>query len=159
MEQFGPLAPLSRWRQKRRWPGDRSRPRVLTVKKANYGPTGAEIRLRWLDGVFIREGSDGSSGGLDKFTAQARDERIFYDLVVAFNEQGRDVSPNPSKAYGPFMFAKHPDAEGLRKDRLEDAMNRLLKEGRIKIETSGPPSKRRSRLVAAPSEASERPGW
>jgi RecA-family ATPase len=131
--------------------------RVLSVKKSNYGPTGAEIRLRWLDGVFILEGSD--SAGMDGLAFKARDERIFFDLVVAFNEQGRDVSPNRSNSYAPTVFAKHADAEGLTKSRLEDAMNRLLKEGRIKVETDGPPSRRHSRLVAVPTEGRETPEW
>jgi RecA-family ATPase len=130
--------------------------RVLSVKKANYGPTGAEIRLRWLDGVFILQ--DGGQTG-DRLMTEAREERIFLDLVVAFNEQGRDVSPNRSPSYAPTVFAKHADAEGLPKGRLEDAMNRLLKEGRIKVETEGPASRRHSRLVAAPTEARDAPEW
>jgi RecA-family ATPase len=132
--------------------------RVLSVKKSNYGPTGTEIRLRWFEGVFILE--DGGQTGMDGPAAKAREERIFYDLVVAFNEQGRNVSPSRSPTYAPTVFASHPDAEGLRKGRLEDAMNRLLKEGRIKIEPFGPKSKERSRLVAVPVEDREgTPGW
>ena len=133
--------------------------RVLRVKKANYGPPGPELMLKWYQGCFVREGGDGTPSGLDKLTAQARDERIFLDLVVAFNEQGRDVSPSRFNAYAPTVFAKHADAEGLSKGRLEDAMNRLLKEGRIKIETSGSPSRRHSRLVAASTEGRETPEW
>ena len=125
--------------------------RVLRVKKANYAPSGTELLLRWSEGCFILEGAGGASAGGDRLTAQAREERIFFDLVASFNAQGRDVSPNRSNTYAPTVFAKHPDAEGLRKDRLEDAMNRLLKEGRIKVQTSGPPSRQRSRLVEAPS--------
>jgi hypothetical protein len=134
--------------------------RVLRVMKTNYGPPGLELTLKWYQGCFVREGADGAPGGLDRLTAQARDERIFLDLVAAFNAQGRDVSPYPSRTYAPTVFASHPDAEGAKKVSLEDAMNRLLKEGRIKIETFGPPSKLRSRLVAVPTEDREgSPEW
>ena len=58
---------------------------------------------------------------------------------------------NRSPNYAPTVFAQHPDAEGLKKGRLEDAMNRLLKEGRIKIELRAK-SKERSRLVPRHSD-------
>ena len=122
--------------------------RVLSVKKTNYGPPGIELHLRWSLGCFVLEGQ--SPQGLSKFATEAKAERIFLELLSTFNDQGRDVSTSYSRNYAPTAFARHPDAEGLRKDRFEDAMNRLLKEKRILIETSGPPSKRRSRLVEAP---------
>jgi RecA-family ATPase len=123
--------------------------RVLSVKKLNYGPADIELRLRWSRGCFVL---DGPTGGFDKLTADAKAERVFLDLLIVFTDQQRDVSPNPSRSYAPTVFANHPDAEGLRKGALETAMNRLLKTHRIRVETSGPPSRQRSRLVIAQSE-------
>jgi hypothetical protein len=50
--------------------------RVLSVKKANYGPAGVELRLRWRNGSFIL---DGPAGGFDKLAAEAKAEHVFLD--------------------------------------------------------------------------------
>jgi RecA-family ATPase len=118
--------------------------RVLRVMKANYGPAGLELRLRWSSGCFVL---DGPAGGFDKLAAEAKAERIFLDLLRMFEAQCRDVSPNPSKTYAPTVFAENPSAEGVRKKQFEAAMERLLFAGRIRIEPFGPPSRQRKRLV------------
>ena len=120
---------------------------MLSVKKSNYGPAGIELRLRWRNGSFIL---DGPAGGFDKLAADAKAEGVFLDLLAVFEAQGRDVSPNPSKTYAPTVFENHPQAEGVRKRAFEGAMNRLLRDGRIRIDKFGPPSKQRSRLAVAP---------
>lgn len=120
--------------------------RLLQVKKSNYGPIGIELRLRWQNGAFIL---DDKQGGFDKIAAQAKAERVFLDLLVAFESQERDVSPNRGPTYAPTEFAKHPDADGVGKRALEVAMANLLKDKRIRVETFGPPSKQRKRLRLA----------
>jgi ElaB/YqjD/DUF883 family membrane-anchored ribosome-binding protein len=97
--------------------------RVLRVKKANYGPAGIELRLRWRNGAFIL---DGPTGGFDKLAADAKAERVFLDLLAAFTAQGRDVSSKTSSAYAPAVFAKHPNAEGISKQAFACTMERLL---------------------------------
>jgi RecA-family ATPase len=126
--------------------------RVLRVKKANYGPVGLELRLRWSNGAFIL---DGPSGRFDKLAADAKAERVFLDLLAALTGQGRDVSPKPSSTYAPAVFEKHPSAEGLNRKALAAAMERLLIGKRIKVETVGPPSKERQRLVSEPQKERE----
>jgi RecA-family ATPase len=118
--------------------------RVLRVKKSNYGPPGLELRLRWSNGVFLL---DGPAGGFDKLAAEATAEGVFLDLLGMMQSQGRDVSPNPSKTYAPTVFEKHPNAEGIRKEAFERAMERLLRDERLHVEPFGPPSKQRKRLV------------
>ena len=81
--------------------------------------------------------------------AEAKADRVFLELLSSFNDQGREVSPNRSPSYAPTIFADHADAGGLGKKRRESAMNRLLEGGRIRIEKTGPPSKRRSGLIVA----------
>jgi RecA-family ATPase len=121
--------------------------RVLRVKKSNYGPVGLELRLRWENGTFVL---DGPSGGFDKMAADAKAERVFLDLLSAFDAQGRDVSPNLSNTYAPSVFEKLPNAEGIARKQFIAAMERLLASGRIRIEASGPPSRRYKRLITAP---------
>jgi RecA-family ATPase len=121
--------------------------RILRVKKSNYGPTGREILLRWSNGCFML---DAPAGGFDTFAAEAKAERVFLELLAAFVAQGRDVSPKHSNTYAPTVFEKNPKSEGLTKKALAAAMERLLADGRIRIETEGPPSRRYSKLTISP---------
>jgi RecA-family ATPase len=113
--------------------------RILQSMKSNYGPLTGEIRLR---------------SRLDKEAVEAKAEAVFIDLLQQFTSEGRDVSAKLSRSYAPTQFAAHPDARGSSKRALEAAMNRLLKVGSIRVETTGSPSRQRSRLVfAAPEES------
>lgn len=114
--------------------------RVLETMKANYGPTGSQIALRWQAGVFITESTVPSIG------AGVKAERVFLNLLRSVEAQGRPVSPNLSNTYAPTVFATMPDAEGVKKPALTKAMESLLSQGRIEVVTEGPPSKRRARL-------------
>lgn len=118
--------------------------RKLSVKKSNYGPAGLEFRIRWQSGCFI---VDGVSARFDKAAADDEAERVFLNLLSAFERQGRDVSPNPSRSYAPTVFASHPDARGFGKKAFEGAINRLLADGRIRVDKFGPPSRQRTRVV------------
>lgn len=127
--------------------------RVLTVKKSNYGPPDAELRLRWSAGCFVHDGPM-AAGGLDKLAAEAKAERVFCDLLAALIGQGRDVSPKPSPSYAPAVFANHPSAAGIAKKGFAAAMERLFEAGRIRVEdTDGPKSKRFKRIVFTPLKA------
>jgi RecA-family ATPase len=108
--------------------------RVLTTKKANYGPTGGEIRIRWHRGVFVRESSFGTGGAK---AGEDRADAIFLAMLREYTEQGRTVSPNPSAAFAPTRFARDQSAKGMTKGALTSAMNRLLRSGAIKVE-AGP---------------------
>ena len=147
MEQFRSLAPVSRKDQRRRRAREDADLRVLRVKKSNYGPIGKELRLRWRDGAFLL---DGPAAGFDKLAAEAKAERVFLDLLALFTAQGRDVSPKPSSTYAPSVFAKHPSAEGVTNKAFAAAMERLLCDRRIRVDTVGPRSKARQRLVNEP---------
>jgi RecA-family ATPase len=120
--------------------------RVLRVKKSNYGPVGIELRLRWQNGAFIL---DGDAGGFDKLTAAATAERVFLELLVTYAAQSRDVSNSPGANYAPTEFERQGN-DPLPKEALKGAMKRLLLAGRIIVETVGPPSRRRKRLVIKP---------
>jgi RecA-family ATPase len=120
--------------------------RVLWVKKSNYGPAGLELRLRWQNGAFVL---DGDAGSFDKLAADAKAERVFIDLLAKFTEQGRDVCDTPGHNYAPAEFAEQC-SEGLSRDTLKAAMKRLLFAKRVRVESFGPPSRRRKRLTIQP---------
>lgn len=117
--------------------------RTFTLQKSNRGRSGQKLTLRWHAGWFSTE-DGGSAGFLPLLEAKAK----VRALVQAYNEQGRNVSVTPGPGYAPAEFMKQPDMGKFRKVLLEKAMNALLAEGKLRVETSGPPSRRRSYLVA-----------
>lgn len=122
--------------------------RVLTVKKSNYGPANVELRLRWSAGAFaLDQGGEANLSGLDLQAAQIRVDQTFLDLLTAYDAQQRPVSHQPSANYAPALFAKDPQARGATKAGLTAAMNRLFNAREITVETSGPPSRQRHRIV------------
>lgn len=121
--------------------------RTLTTVKANYGPVGGEIRVRYRDGVF--EIGPGQSG-LDRMAAGAKAERIFMDLLRAYGAEGRNVTATPCSTYAPSVFTRDPRAEGVTKRAFEAAMNALFARKAIRVGESGPPSRRRSRIEESP---------
>lgn len=118
--------------------------RLLTTVKANYGPTGGEIRLRWQDGVFaVEEGQK----ALDRAASSAKGERVFLKLLRQFAEEGRHVNHAGGRYYAPSAFAEHPENEGVSKRGYSAAMNGLFAAKRIAVEPYGPPSKRATKIV------------
>lgn len=120
--------------------------RVLSTKKANYGPTGGEISMTWRDGVFV---ADPAETGLDRMTANAKAERVFLKLLRIFNEMDRHVSPSRSASYAPTVFAKHPEAEGVGKRALSIAMETMLSSGTVVIAEHGRGASVRKHLEVA----------
>jgi len=121
--------------------------RILRTMKANYGPTGGEIALRWQGGVFTTKEP---ISGIDRAAGSAKAERVFLKLLRLFTDQGRRVNHNGSQSYAPKLFAEHPDAEGMTKRALKTAMEGLLARGVVRIVESGPPSRRISGLEEVP---------
>jgi RecA-family ATPase len=120
--------------------------RTLSVRKTNYAAAGAMHTVRWQDGAYVP--ITGMSA-LDRIALERRSDETFIALLKRFTEQGQNVSTVTGTSYAPAHFAKHPDANGLSKKHLADAMQRLLDRGCIRIDLSGPPSRQRSRLVIA----------
>ena len=79
----------------------------------------------------------------------AKAKETFLQLLRQFNEQGRDLSAAPCATYAPKVFAGHPKSNGIGKRRFEAAMQELFGSNQIKVEETGPPSRRRSRLILA----------
>ena len=121
--------------------------RVLEVMKANYGPIGETINLRWQNGMFLPVGG---ISNLDKLAAEQAAQRMFLDLLNRFNSQNRNLSDKSSaNNYAPTMFAKEKEAReaGIKKAAFETAMRNLFAADKIRIEAYGSPSKGWTRLV------------
>lgn len=118
--------------------------RTLEVIKSNYGPTGASLALRYLNGIFF---PDSSGTALDAKAALAKADRVFAKLLRECHDNGRRVNHVGGNSYAPKVFAAHPNAEGVTKRAFRSAMETALASGSARIETEGPPSRRVSYLV------------
>lgn len=130
--------------------------RLLTNVKANYGKKGAEIKMRWEDGLFVIEdgkAAQRASGMLNKHTDAA-----FIKLLSKLNRTGQRVGTATGANYAPKVMAEHIDAKGLKKDDLKASMQRLLEDGLIKIIMEGPASKQRQRLIVSSEDFSPKQG-
>ncbi len=125
--------------------------RVLEVKKTNYARTGAAVALSWQDGVFCPV--EMPAGGLGAMAAEATAERVFMDCLEAFTSEGRQVSATRGHGYAPAIFAVDPRSGSVGKRDLEAAMGRLFRDGKIRQDEFGPPSRRVRRIVVAPATA------
>src|SRR5437762_12553597 len=109
--------------------------RMLSVRKANYGPKGMPTALRWTAGAYVPEGGTSS---LDRMALKLKAETTFLDLLRQFNIQGQDVTAKRCATYAPNIFAGHPKSEGIGKALFASAMQELLDSNKIKIEETGP---------------------
>ena len=99
--------------------------RRLKVLKNNYGRTGDELTVRYLDGAFVPVWA-GLPGAGD-----AKAERVFLACLRQRNGQGLWVNPTSGANYGPSQFATMDVAEGVTKRQLAKAMERLFNSGAI----------------------------
>jgi RecA-family ATPase len=123
--------------------------RVLEMKKSNYGPIGDKVTLQWEDGCFVMEGSEAGQAAPYRAAAQQGLDDLFVRLLEERNAQCRWVTPSKAAGYAPKELAAMPAAGGVTAVALAHAMERLLTGKRIIVETFGPPSKQRQRLVTA----------
>jgi RecA-family ATPase len=124
--------------------------KILEFRKNQYGPPATSIRLKWRNGLFLPDLSGTST--LDRAVEEARAEHVFEGLLKRYAREGRTVSPNrKAPNYAPAEFVDQPEAKlaHLAKRDLQAAMDRLFRQLVIKAETSGPPSKQRTRIVHA----------
>jgi RecA-family ATPase len=63
--------------------------RVIEIMKANYGPVGESVNVRWQDGVFDRIAAMGT---LDKLAADQHAEHLFLKLLAQLTEQGPQIA-------------------------------------------------------------------
>jgi RecA-family ATPase len=121
--------------------------RELKVVKANYGPEGEVVRLRWQRGLFVPVTSPST---VQQAAAEATAENIFLQCLDLKRGQGIEVVHTPGNSYAPAVFAQMAQANGYTSKKLAKAMERLLDTGRIRVDTvGGPPSKPKRAIVRA----------
>jgi RecA-family ATPase len=119
--------------------------RELQFKKNNYGPLSGNIVLRYNKGVFIPEAGVTS---LDFAEHEQKVEKAFLDILAKLTAQKRPPSPHKhAPNYAPAAIVAHPDGKRFTKKDYENAMERLLERGSIRVERVGPPSKLKDILV------------
>lgn len=150
--------------------------RVLRRSKSNYARIGDGIKLRWQDWTFQPASQhDGDwHSEMRANAAAAADNDQFLKLLRAREIDGRPVSARAqSRNYAPREFAKMPQARGIKAERFERAMERLLALGTIReaeelnpkdrhsyrrIIECGPVAGQSLGLFASPAQSAANPG-
>lgn len=107
--------------------------RVLTLGKANYARQGQELRFRWHD-FALRLDDDLPEDTRKEMAATIRasnDNELFIACLRQMTSEKRAVSEKSSKSFAPLVFTRMPESRGIGKLRLEQAMDRLFRIGRI----------------------------
>jgi RecA-family ATPase len=107
--------------------------RRLSNPKANYSRTGGEVVFRWHEGSFVRDEdlSDEHLLEIQRVAEMGRDNDIFLACLAERTRQRRAVSEKTGRNLAPVVFATMPEARGVSKARLDAAMDRLFRLGRI----------------------------
>jgi RecA-family ATPase len=119
--------------------------RILSTKKSNYAGKGADLKLTYRNGVFVR--ADGETGIIGSIMRQSA-EKVFLSLLAKTTNEGRNVSSSSQAPnFAPKMFARRPDREGLSKQDFSRAMESLFAAGTIINENYGRSGDERKRIV------------
>ncbi len=124
--------------------------RLLETGKSNYAKRGNPLRLVWTNGGLATERQPTS---LHRLTKDAECDETFMRMLDERNAQGRAVSDKPSAIYAPAIFAGMDGNGAFTVQAFARAMERLFAAGKITLQQSGPPSKRRSRIERAMTAA------
>jgi RecA-family ATPase len=127
--------------------GDDTLVRELKVMKANYGPKGEVVKVRYEHGVFVLHSGPST---IERAAMEAQIDEIFLRCLDMKRAQGFEVVATTGNGFAPKIFEDMPEARGrgLKSRVLAASMERLLSGGRIKVEVvGGPPSKPKRGLV------------
>jgi RecA-family ATPase len=119
--------------------------RELEFKKNQYGPTGETIVLRYQRGLFLPE------HGMSVMEKAARETMVDDALITIGKKlmaQGQELSPaQTSHNYAVSLISKRPEARGIKKAELAEALGRLLDQGKLRIETVKPGTTREKKII------------
>ncbi|WP_176271755.1 AAA family ATPase [Altererythrobacter lutimaris] len=107
--------------------------RTLRLGKANYARKGDQVRFMWNDWSFISEDElppDKAKQFAESQQASA-DNELFLACLRQRSKEQRAVSEKPSSTYAPKVFARMPESKGIGQPRLEKALDRLFRIGKI----------------------------
>ena len=112
--------------------GEPSELMILTRTKANYAPGGAEIRLRWVEGVLRRDDGDVPTSGVEANFHRHNARLAFLTALDEMTAQKRSVSHSDRASnYAPKAMKAAGLAEDYSKADLKRAMNALFAEQAI----------------------------
>ncbi|RWQ70762.1 MAG: ATPase, partial [Mesorhizobium sp.] len=100
--------------------------RILSTKKANYGPRGTELTLRWDKGMFR---PDGPIAELDRDAQDRGVELRFLGLIEKREKEGRRTNASSGPNYAPKVLAEMDKTIG--RVKFKAAMERLFAKGEI----------------------------
>ena len=107
--------------------------RTLSINKPNYTRAGEGLQFRWHEWAFVldEEIPAEERAVLDETARTATDNAVFLACLAERTEQRRAVSENRSPTFAPSVFATMPESKGIGRERLEAAMDRLFRLGRV----------------------------
>ena len=105
---------------------------VLARPKANYALGGAEVRLRWVDGVLRRDEGEEPMTAMQASYHRHEAKRAFLTALDHLMEQRRNVSHSERASnYAPKLMKTAGFAKQYSKADLKRAMNELFEERAI----------------------------
>lgn len=105
---------------------------VLTRHKANYAPSGEEIRLRWDEGILRRDDGEVPLSGVEASFRRHNAKMAFLAALDALTEQRRNVSHSERASnFAPKVFKAAGLAGDFTRKELARAMNELFAEKAI----------------------------
>jgi RecA-family ATPase len=123
--------------------------RKLTVMKSNYGESGTEILMHYVDGYFEAEAT---SDALDRKSIDSKADRVYLKLLELHTQKSMRVSPNPSANNSACtVFGRSDERESITKKQFAAAQDRLQLRDEIHVQEEGPPSRRIKFIVQGPN--------
>jgi RecA-family ATPase len=119
--------------------------RTLEVKKSNYGSAGEKVKLRWNGATFATAATTKPSPF--KMNANRETDDAFLHCLDIKTAQGVSISSKPSRSGAAQVFAHMKEANGIKTKAFAEAQERLLSAGKIRVESYGPPSHDKTRIV------------
>lgn len=107
--------------------------RTLSLPKANYSQKGEVARFIWQDWAFVHiDDLTPERAETLRDTVQASaDNMLFLTCLAERTKQKRAVSEKRGPNFAPVVFAAMPESKAVGKSRLEQAMDRLFRIGKI----------------------------
>lgn len=120
--------------------------RKLEFLKNQYGAEEQPLTLRWQKGIFTTEAT--GEAAYEKAAREQQAEQTFLSLLQTNMKQGRNLSHKPNAPnFAPKAMV--PQANGLAKKDLIDAMERLFQKDKIKVAIYGRQDKGWERIEPA----------
>jgi hypothetical protein len=107
--------------------------RELHCLGSDYTRKGEALRFRWHEWAVVLEAdlSADVRGEIAEVAKANGDNSLFLACLAERTRQRRAVSERHSATFAPTIFAVMPESKRIGKRRLEDAMDRLFRIGKI----------------------------